>query len=58
MEKLFERYLDDGKKLDAFAGIMQRVSNNSDIRAGKSNLRGLKLAFLILRSMDSSTFNN
>lgn len=37
---------------------MQRVANNSDIRAGKSNLRGLKLAFLILRSMDCTTFNN
>lgn len=58
IEKLFERYLDDGRKLDAFAGILQRVANNSDIRTGKSNLRGLKLAFLILRAMDITTFNN
>lgn len=51
-------YLDDEKKLNAFAGIMQRISNSSDIRVSHNNLRGIKLAFLLLRAMEPSTLNN
>lgn len=51
-------YLDDEKKLNAFANIMQRISNTSDIRSTHNNLRGIKLVFLLLRSMDPSTLNN
>jgi hypothetical protein len=58
IEKLFEMYLDDEKKLDAFASIMQKISSNSDIRNSANNLRGLKLALLLVRAMEPSTLNN
>jgi hypothetical protein len=51
-------YLDDEKKLQAFAGIMQRISNNSSLSSAAGNLRGIQMAVLLVRAMDVGTINN
>jgi len=32
LEKIFEVYLDDEKKLEAFEGVTERLASSSDIR--------------------------
>lgn len=51
-------YLDDEKKLQAFTGIMQRISNSSSLSSTAGNLRGMQMAVLLVRAMDVVTINN
>jgi len=51
-------YLDDEKKLNAFASIMNRINGNMDISSAPSNLRGMRIAVMLVRAMDTSTLNN
>jgi hypothetical protein len=37
---------------------MQRISSNSDINSSPGNLRGMRLASLLIRAMDPSTLNS
>ena len=57
-EKLFEIYLDDEKKLNAFTSIMNRINGNMDISSAPANLRGMRMTVLLVRAMDTSTINN
>lgn len=51
-------YLDDEKKLNAFASIMNRINGNMDISSAASNLRGMRMTVMLVRAMDTSTLNN
>ncbi len=51
-------YLDDEKKLQAFEGVVDRLSASRDTRRSIINKRALRIATLLVRSMAPPTLNN